>query len=322
MIKFFSYVNKIRPRPFKAIQSYLNVEPEWANFKVLIKPHKFKMLTLGFIATYPLYRSYLHSKYQAFNIDLQSKLEKEKPVTKIAESFLKQVVDGVLKDPQIRREAGSFVENLARRQVVLDAVVNLLAESVKDPEFLAEAKGLTKYLTNSIINDKVVEQDLVALVANLFRDPEVRYELVEALKWMMAQDETKKAFAELGKNGFADEKMQVAMKNLVSNAFYEVLVDKETVDKIKLFAIYMMEQDATQTDQGPNMKKAIDTIMAKWSKGYKGEQKDNEVRKTLKTMGIEEVFDAVDQRKHLSKAKTDADATDEDDDGGKNYFFI
>ncbi len=110
---------------------------------------------------------------------IEEQVQKDKPVNNVTENFIKQVVEGVLKDNQIRREGGILVENLAKRQIVQDAIVRLLINSVKDPEFISETKGLSKILVDNVIKDKAIEQDIVNLVNRVLRDPEVKQEVVE-----------------------------------------------------------------------------------------------------------------------------------------------
>jgi len=293
------------------MQRFFGIEEEWKTFKTLIKPHKFKILALTLFIGYPYYKPYLISYYNSLNVELQAQLHQTKPIHKISESFLKEVVQEVLRDPQIRREGGLFVENLAKRQIVLDAIVKLLVEAVKDPHFLQEAKGLGKILANDIINDKIIQQDVTNLVIKVLRDPEVKNELSDLVKWVIQQEETKKEVIDLFRNGFQEPKMQEATKALLANAFYEVLMDKETVEKVKLFSYYLIENE-NKGQQGA--KSLINMIIDKTVKGYKAENKDTELKRILRGEGNQDVFESIDERKK--------NAGEDKDDSERKFFFF
>ena len=93
----------------------------------MLRPHKFKIFGLFLLGTYPLYHPFLQQQWLNFRLYMEEETKRAKPAHKISEAFLKEVVIDVLKDPQIKREAGMFVENLSKKQVVLDGVVKLLA---------------------------------------------------------------------------------------------------------------------------------------------------------------------------------------------------
>lgn len=315
MLKFLEFLEKIRPKPFKRFQRWLNIEQEWTTFKLNLRPHKYKILTLTVLCSYPLYQPYLEQQYNRMNISLQSNLEQTKPIAKISESFIKEVVMGVLRDPQIRREGGMFVENLAKRQIVLDNIVTLLSESVKDPVFINEAKHLTKGLAHRLLQDQTIQQDIAGLFVNLLRDPEIKYELTEVTKWVFAQEETKEALVNVCKEGFKDDRMGKATQDLLSTSLHNILMDQETVEKLKLFSFYLLESE-NKANQNP--KGLIDMILDRVIRGgHKGEKSDNQLKRVLKDEGKDDLYESIQARK-------DASQNDEQDDGQpkkKSFFF-
>jgi hypothetical protein len=179
MSESFKKLFEFLPQPFKYIQRRLHIENEWASFKNHLRPHEFKLLFLFSIVSFPVYRPFIKGIENRVKSLIEEQVQKDKPVNNVTENFIKQVVEGVLKDNQIRREGGVLVENLAKRQIVQDAIIRLLIISVKDPEFISETKGLSKILVDNVIKDKAIEQDIVNLVNRVLRDPEVKQEVVE-----------------------------------------------------------------------------------------------------------------------------------------------
>ena len=65
---------------------------------------------------------------------------------------------------------------------------------------------------------------------------------------------------DLLKSGFEDEKLRAALTNAFSNSFYEILNQKETIEKLKMFSFFLMEDDPEESENVRNM---IDTIVEK-----------------------------------------------------------
>ena len=299
MFKFLEFVEKIRPKPFKRLQRWLSIEEEWSTFKSNLRPHRYKMITITVLCFYPLYQPYLQRAYTTMNVSLQTNLEQTKPIAKISESFVKDVVMGTLRDPQIRRDSGLFVENLAKKQLVVDSIVHLLVQGVKDPIFIEEAKHLTKGLAHKIVQDQTLQKDVAALFVNLLRDPEVKNELIDVLKWSLGQEETKEAAVNLCREGFKDERMLKATNELFSNTVHNVLIDPDTVEKFKLFSFYVLETEG-KANQSP--KGLIDMVLGRVMKGgYKGEVNDTELKRLLKAEGKDELYNSIEKKMESSK---------------------
>lgn len=47
------------PRPFKYMQRKLDIEQEWSAFKANLRPHRYKIIILFGVVSYPLYRETL-----------------------------------------------------------------------------------------------------------------------------------------------------------------------------------------------------------------------------------------------------------------------
>lgn len=45
--------------PFKTFQKFLGIQEEWMQAKAVLRPHRYKLLFLTGIATYPLYQHWL-----------------------------------------------------------------------------------------------------------------------------------------------------------------------------------------------------------------------------------------------------------------------
>ena len=293
MFAFLRTLAQARPRPFLRLQQFFGIQEEWKTFKSLIGGHKFKLLALGAFATYPLYKPYLNYYYSLFNIQLQAQFQNGKPVPNALESFGKQIVENILRDPQMKREGAVFVEDLAKKDIVLEGIVTLLVKSASDPHFIKEAKVFAKYLTHELLQDQVIEEDAIELVITLLRDPEVKNEALELVKWLCQQESSRKELVDLCRDCFQQPRMQVAVKEMLAHAMYEVLMDRETVEKLKSFSTNLIGDELGKTGKEKgNVKGLIDLIVNKMVKSYhKGESKDGEFKKVLQGERVENELD-------------------------------
>jgi len=264
-----------RPRPFIRFQKVLGIHDEWSSFKSAIRPHKFKLLFLTAFAAYPLYKPHLEYYYLASKMRFLGQLENGQPIPSVVEAFAKQIVYDVLRDPQMKREGGVFIEELSKRQVVIDAIVNLLVRSAEDPHFVKEAKVFAKFLTHEVLHDPRLEQDALELVVTYLRDPEMKAEVLGLVKWMMQQETTRKELVDLARDSFQQPKLQNSVRDLMMMALYEVLMDKETVNKLKVVSSSVMESEVGRLKDKGNVRSILDLVVDKLVRGEtKTEEKD------------------------------------------------
>jgi len=241
------------------------------------------------------------------------------PPPLIIESFAKKLVEDVLRDAHIRREGAAFIEHISKKDVVLEAIVDLLVKAAQDPRFLNETTGLAKRLTHEVLTDKELKQEAVALFVNLVQNPEVKSEMQDLIKWLCEQEPIKKELVELCMDSFQHTKLLSAVKELMAGAFYELLLEKETEEKLKLFSFYLLEtekggKDKTSLKDKSSGKVQNDLVSEKVAKGHQGESKDSEFKRVLKGEGNEDVLESISERRKS--------APQPGDDEKKKYFFF
>ncbi len=111
-MKFFNIFRIQVPRPFKSLQKFLNIENEWSTLKVRVKYHKFKLISLGLILSYPYYSPIFSVIKMYFRDTLDKSLQQDKPIPNIISSFIKSVLDDIFKDRHVRREGSIFLEDV------------------------------------------------------------------------------------------------------------------------------------------------------------------------------------------------------------------
>ena len=301
MLNFFRRTIQARPRPFLKLQKFLEIEEEWPTFKAYLRPHKLKLLALLTLAAYPLYKPYFKYLYTSFNIQLQDELQLDRPGPQAFESFVKQRVENVLRDPDVKTEGALFLKDVVQKDVILEAIVSILVQGLRHEKFLDETKALIKNLTYTALNDEELVELTVGLVTRLLRDYEVRNEGLELTKWLTHQRETKDEFIDMWRAVYKDPKFQSASREVCAYAVYEILKQKETVEKLKLFSFYLLENDSDLSGK-KDSKGLVDLLMDKVSKGYKVENKESELKKVLTDDGNEDIFASIEKRKQSAQA--------------------
>jgi len=308
----FSSIRQIlqaRPRPFILLQKTLGIHDEWSSFKSALQPHKFKIFFLTAFATFPLYKPHLEYYYSAYKMKLLGSLENGQPVPSVVEAFAKQIVYDVLRDPQMKREGGVFVEELSKRQVVVDAIVNLLVRSAEDPHFVKEAKVFAKFLTHEVLHDPRLEQDALELVVILLRDPEMKAEVLGLVKWLMQQDATRKELVDLCRDSFQQAKLQNAARDMMMVALYEVLMDKETMKKLRAVSSSVIENEVGRLKEKGNVKSILDLVVDKMVRGEtKQDEKDFSNKKVEKETAPKTTMESFIQEKTEQAKKQFSDA--------------
>jgi len=253
-------------------------------------------------SAYPLYKPNLKYLWTSFNIQLQEELQMDRPGPQAIESFAKQRVENVLRDPDVKTEGALFLKDVAQKDVVLETLISIFVKGLQDERFLDETKALIKNLTYNALNDKELEEQTVNLMTKLLRDYEVRNEGLELTKWLVQQKDTKDEFIDMWRAIYKDPKFKNASREVCAYAIYDILKQKETVEKLKIFSFYLLENDLTVKDK-KTQKGLVDLLMDKVSKGYKVENKESEFQKVLKDEGNEDVFESIEKRKQSAQAE-------------------
>ncbi|KAL4438819.1 hypothetical protein ABPG74_013492 [Tetrahymena malaccensis] len=278
--KLFEFINRIRPKPFKWLQKYLEIEKEWADFKTSIRPHRGKFILMGGVIMYPVYKPILVEGYHSMLKKISKNLDKNEPLPKIAESFGKQLITGVFQDTEVQKESGIFVQDLVKRQLVLDAVLQLLVESIKNPIFLEESKVFGKELVIDVLKDEETLKHTLNLLLKIVRDQEFKQELIETLKYTFSQPEVTEVIVELFKNAIADERCKSQLTATLGSTVNDILMDKDTLEKLKLFTYFLLESESKS--QNGSIKQMIDMVVDNVMKKKQENSKENEFNRIFK----------------------------------------
>jgi hypothetical protein len=149
-------------------QNHLDISDEWTLLKRNIWTHKYKTAILASITLYPLYNEKLSSLLNYYriilNTTIEDKLSKEKPLTQVGQGFLKHFVVNALKDEYVKEGGLVYVQDLIRQPPIINASVQMLLSTIKEPEFLAMVKSEGKSLGLDLLRDPDVHKDAATLV--------------------------------------------------------------------------------------------------------------------------------------------------------------
>ncbi|CAD8072827.1 unnamed protein product [Paramecium primaurelia] len=293
--KFLTLIYQPIRHPFKTFQKSFEIEQEWANVKLVLQPHKGKMLTLFALITYPIYKDMFQTIRNSFVSTVQSELGPGQPFQVFINSFVKTEVQTILKDPVVQQESVDFVQRLGKQQQVQDSIVTLLKQSIQDPSFLEDSKVFGKKLVLDLVQDKQIQEQTQKLIIQVVNDPIFKYEVKEFCKSLSQEAEINEAVAEILKNAGMDPSFRAAFANAFAYAFNDVLMRKDTTDKIRMFLLFLIETEKSQ-EQG--IKGFIDMIIDKLLNKKTMISKENEFDSLLeKLLGKEKMKNLSEEHK-------------------------
>lgn len=204
--------------------------------------HKFKSFIIpSFLLFLPI--SFKFKKNYDFKRQLDQEMQK---ASEFVEEFLKILCENVLKDPQIIKEGFFFFEHLARGIRVREGAGNLLLNTLRDAEFNANAEELAKKVVEKALEDPVLKQDFANLVTKTIRSPSFQYASLVFCTSLLSSPLLKPALIDLFNLGTESENVRSAFGDDLKLAFYEILMDKRTLEKFKAFWIQLMEKEAEE----------------------------------------------------------------------------
>jgi hypothetical protein len=245
MKSVINYLRDALRHPFKSFQRRLNIENEWTHFKTIVWRYKYQSLTLGAIVFFPVL-SYAGHEIQGI---LDYHLRRGSPISKSADAFLKQTLDNTVKDPHIQREASLFVERTFREQVVINAVLEVLLQSVKDEKFKNEGKVFGRQIADDLLHSKKVQDDVAQMMTRVIQEPDFKMEVLELVKWTFSQPETEAALASVVTNSFQDQHLRDTLQTALGDAMKKIFLDKEIVEQT-WDSLYFLLEDHLRQSQG------------------------------------------------------------------------
>lgn len=282
MKKFLKNAIYILPHPFKSFQKYFQIEEEVSQLKAYFRPYKFSLVLFFTLLSYPIMKPVIQRYAEptkkrlinAFSAVNQNQIE----------TSSKQIIESILNDPEIKKEGALYVENLTKETIVKEAVVKLLESSVKDPYFIKASKDLAKEIGLDLTKDKEIEKNFADLTLKTLQNSEVKQEASNLVKWVFLQEETKEKLVDLMKSGFEDDRLRNSLTGALSSSFYEILNQQETIEKLKMFSYFLMENDPEESE---NLRSIIDTIVEKVINKKREDSRKTELEQILETEKIE-----------------------------------
>ena len=262
---FAKYLYLIRPRPFLFLQRKLNIHHDWKQAKEIALKYKYQILLVTSVSSIPFIKPLLLNLQLSISLLLSSAIQ-EQEVNYLNENFVKKVVEGVLRSSQVRREAGFFVENLSKEQILEKAIVLMLLKCLKDKDFEADLIVFAKKLVKELLHDPTIEKDIKTLILRSFRDEELRLEIKDMFIWILKQEEMKEALCEALASALKTERMKQAVFDVLQVAFNDIMLDKNTGEKMRKFVFDLLDSEGGKEG---SVKKAFDYFIEKtftWKK--------------------------------------------------------
>jgi hypothetical protein len=264
---FAKYLNLIRPRPFLFLQRKLNIHHDWKEAKGIAMKYKYQILLVTSVSSIPFIKPFLLNLQLSISLLLSSAIQ-EQEVNYLNENFVKKVVEGVLRSSQVRREAGYFVENLSKEEVLERAIVLILLRCLKDKDFEADFVLFAKKLIKELLHDPIIEKDIKTLFIKSFRDQELRLEVKDIFLWILQQEEMKVAMCEALAAAIKTERMKQAVFDILQVSFNDIMLDKNTGEKMRRFVFDLLDSEGGKEG---SVKKAFDYFIERtftWKKQH------------------------------------------------------
>ncbi len=211
------------------------------------------------------------NRLKSYSLDSLDEFLKEGEVfDRKFKNFLKQSLKGTFKDDHVKREGVVYLEKLLKDKKIVDNLLKLLLKTIKEDSFVEEGKILGKKITISAVNDQNVQKELIKLFQRIFNDPEIKFEAAELLKGVFKEPDVTKEVINIFASAFENPKIQSAMKGVLATAFYDILSDKETAERVKIFLYNFFK-----SNEGHDKNSILDLVLSKLThKKQEQSQKD------------------------------------------------
>lgn len=218
----------------------------------------------------------------ALNRNAEQEEEIDDVILKFSETFLKNlVINGLFHSNQMINEGSVFVELLAEQEILQKAVTMMLLNNLKTKEFKESGLAFSKIIVSDLVavdksnpnsEETPLEKDLNYLILRTLRDPELKIELLDVLKWLLDRPEIKEGLIDLFTRAVTtDERVKKAVTNALKMAFFEILMNKLTVEKMKAFSLNVLAMES-KDDEG-TVKKLVRLFQERFTASQKKQKK-------------------------------------------------
>lgn len=259
-----------------------NIRKEVSRFGTNLRVHKYKIMVITASVFFPLYKPYIKKANKRiedyFTNTLKENLQKEKPLPKITEAFLKQTINDVLKDQSVRYAGMYFAQDIISQRLIIDSVVKMLLHALQDPVFLQKVQILGQDLGQEILKDEEINRDVVKMMTRVFQDEEIVFEAGELVNKVVARDDVKEALAETVSHVFQSEEANLAMKKMLEESFNKVMLESETIEKFRIFAYNLMTAEIDGKESNNSL---FDMMVKKMMSRKESEEKKSDIENIL-----------------------------------------
>ena len=203
-------------------------------------------------------------------------------ILKFSETFLKNlVINGLFHSNQMINEGSVFVQLLAEQEILQKAVTIMLLNNLQTKEFKDSGLTFSKIIVSDLVavdknnpnaEETPLEKDLNYLILRTLRDPELKIELLDVCKWLLDRPEIKESLIDIFSRAVTtDERVKKAMTNALKAAFFEILMSKLTVEKMKAFSLNVLARESK--DEEGTVKKLVRLFLERFTASEKKQKK-------------------------------------------------
>lgn len=198
------------------------------------------------------FRNQEHLKQQTNTENTKKQPEEiEDFVHKFSHNFLKNIIiNGLFRNTKIINEGSSFVDFLSEQEILQNAVEILVVNNIREQNFKKGGLEFSKKIVSGVSNDEshLLENDLNYLIIKTLRDPEMKKETLDVFLWLMEQKEVKEVLIDLFSNAVKNENILKAFTNALKASFYDILMNRSTVNKMKIFSFNVLEMESSEEE--------------------------------------------------------------------------
>ena len=117
---------------------------------------------------------------------------------------------------------------------------------------------------------------------------------------MFGREDVRDAMVQLFKQGFEDEGLKAAVAGALGQGFNEVMANKDSVEKVRIFFYYLLEKEGSREG---SIRDFIDLILEKAMSKKTLNSKESEFARIMKGENEKQTLDSVNGRRRESEQK-------------------
>jgi len=226
--------------------------------------HKFKFMTLGLVATYPLYSSDLTHCLKNLEESLMSKiaqhLRSQESYKLPVRGTMRRIAKDLKDSEEFTKYAKIFAKDISSKRGTIETVTRFAENLALQPHLQNSAKDLVIKILDGVRHDQQAYQDTRNMIIRVLENERFRLAVANLISKVIVEKEMTEISAKLISDFLETQEAHENFKVMIQACFEKLFFHPDSVKKVSDFVVNVLEFEPNDL---PSENSIIDQVLKK-----------------------------------------------------------